>query len=397
MWHTNRNTSMEANTATMEHTVGEPKNSTFLYNNISLKPTAAPESNFEKVLEFYLNNILVTLLCIIGVIGNSLNLLVLTRRRLHAGLERLEQGAHLGLTALAVSDLLFCLTALPRAFLEPGKLHSSKSFALYYSMIGPCLLDIWIKTSTWLTVLLAISRYAAICHPMRGKYLVHITFIRLAIGFTFLFWILLHLPMFWSYTIDKIQLGDEKWIYFRDYGPYLKNPPLKTTFTYIFAVLGFFVPVIILILCNINLIWAVRESERLRRKHVRGQYRAINVTNRVTLTLIIIFLMLVLLILPSELVRFCQTISPPSHESYSTTYIALVVTNVLQAINFSFNFFLYCTLNSHFRNTLRQWLLRKEQVSHRAIYRYAPTQRSSSDCSTRSIIRQSAYLGQGNC
>ena len=57
-------------------------------------------------------------LCVIGVSGNILNLLVLTRRRFCSSLNNLESSANYGLIALAISDLCFCLVVLPHVFLS---------------------------------------------------------------------------------------------------------------------------------------------------------------------------------------------------------------------------------------------------------------------------------------
>ena len=57
-------------------------------------------------------------LCLIGVSGNILNLLVLTRRRFSSSLNKLESSANYGLIALAISDLCFCVMVLPHVFLS---------------------------------------------------------------------------------------------------------------------------------------------------------------------------------------------------------------------------------------------------------------------------------------
>ena len=47
-----------------------------------------------------------------GLLGNFLSLLVLTKEKMHKSLTKMEISAHIGLIALAVSDLLFCFMVL---------------------------------------------------------------------------------------------------------------------------------------------------------------------------------------------------------------------------------------------------------------------------------------------
>jgi hypothetical protein len=59
--------------------------------------------------EYVVNKIAAPTICSFGIVGNLLNLLVLTRKRLQCSMDRMEKSAHVGLVSLAVSDLMFCL------------------------------------------------------------------------------------------------------------------------------------------------------------------------------------------------------------------------------------------------------------------------------------------------
>jgi hypothetical protein len=59
--------------------------------------------------EYVVNKIAAPTICSFGTVGNLLNLLVLTRKRLQCSMDRMEKSAHVGLVSLAVSDLMFCL------------------------------------------------------------------------------------------------------------------------------------------------------------------------------------------------------------------------------------------------------------------------------------------------
>jgi len=68
-----------------------------------------------------INDFLAPAVCLFGVIGNALNLVVLTRRRLQHSMDGLERSVRLGLVALAVSDAVFCFVYLLATFLLPTR------------------------------------------------------------------------------------------------------------------------------------------------------------------------------------------------------------------------------------------------------------------------------------
>ena len=133
-------------------------------------------------------------------------------------------------------------------------------------MYGPCLQNIFMNTSTWLTVLMATGRYAAICRPLHARYLVEVKRTRIAMILIFFAWICLNIPMFWTYTIVEINCPPDKTsFYLLDQGLFVHYKFIKTVFMYIWAILGYFIPVIILIFCNAHLIAALKASFKMRK------------------------------------------------------------------------------------------------------------------------------------
>lgn len=105
-----------------------------------------------------------------GLLGNTLNLVVLTlRSRQSRG--RMERFAYTGLTALALADGLFCLTVLPHGVTSYYQrfLFHTLSFDLVYGLCGVGLFNTCVTCSTWLTVMLACGRYLAVCHPVKAR------------------------------------------------------------------------------------------------------------------------------------------------------------------------------------------------------------------------------------
>jgi len=68
------------------------------------------------IFKFYLASVVNPALCVFGVIGNVFNVIVLSRGQIKATLEcSMELAAHTGLVALAVSDIMYCVSAFMNA------------------------------------------------------------------------------------------------------------------------------------------------------------------------------------------------------------------------------------------------------------------------------------------
>jgi len=67
-------------------------------------------------------------LCVVGIVGNSMNVVVMTRRRLRTALDsNIETAARLGLLALTVADILCCFPPTNRfRFLSAGSWYSAR-------------------------------------------------------------------------------------------------------------------------------------------------------------------------------------------------------------------------------------------------------------------------------
>ncbi len=325
---------------------------------------------------FYVTVIVMPTVCLFGICGNILNIIVLTRRRMQASMDcTMERAAYIGLIALAVSDMLYCTTSLPEAFKGTEQvIFDRKSFRMFYEMYGKYVQNTFAYSSTWLTLIMAGSRYAAICHPFIAREFVQASTTITGIVVTFVFWSLLALPYIWTYQVSEIPCpstngGEGNVSYFMlDTGLLNGNPTLKTTFTYIWTFLGFFIPVASLAYCNFHLIQALRESYRVR-KECRVHARTQQAGNKITPTLIAIVAMFLVLVTPSEVIQFGYFIVKRSQTD--TVLTLMVIFNAMHAMNFAINFVLYCVVNVHFRSTLKDLLFcfRPRRGQHQLLQR----------------------------
>ena len=129
------------------------------------------ESANPEIYELLLQSVLVPTICCLGILGNALSILVLTRQRIRRSVKTPDQIVHVGLVSLAVSDMIVCLSTLPQAFIPEFYVAfpDGPTLVFYYQMYSTGLITTFSLISTWLIVVTAAMRYAVICYPLRSR------------------------------------------------------------------------------------------------------------------------------------------------------------------------------------------------------------------------------------
>lgn len=153
-------------------------------------------------------------LCVFGIVGNVFNVLVLSRRRMKVAMDytTMEQAAYIGLIALAVSDALYCVSGLADALNSRAQtaFKAEDVAHMYAQLYGPYFQNTFMHTGSWLTVIMAAGRYAAICRPLQARYLLGVRCTLLAVAVTFVVWTLLELPIIWTYEVGRSVLTESQ-------------------------------------------------------------------------------------------------------------------------------------------------------------------------------------------
>ena len=104
-------------------------------------------------LSDFIKTKLVPTVCLFGIVGNSLTLVVLAFEQLRSAVGA-ERKVNVWLQALAVSDLLLCVVLLPHGLMTYGGrlIYASFSFQLLYQAYGSAVINNFMLTSTWLTI-----------------------------------------------------------------------------------------------------------------------------------------------------------------------------------------------------------------------------------------------------
>ena len=216
----------------------------------------------EAIEEFIYGNVFLPV-CLFGIGGNLLNFVVLSQKSLTYMMERMEKSAHYGLIALAVSDLFVCVAALPSVFYGTGKTnggfaHASFDFRLVHKLYGNAVINTFMLSSTWLTVTIAVSRYIAICHPLRARQVIGNTFTVASLVAVFVVSVLFNVPRFLCQEPKSVDRGGR--VYFAFPGPLTRHRAVQVTYLWTYFTVGIIVPLCVLVFCNCHLIKTLRLS-----------------------------------------------------------------------------------------------------------------------------------------
>ncbi|GAB1597437.1 pyrokinin-1 receptor-like [Argonauta hians] len=394
--------------------------------NSSLSNTTSgpgiPENEVLSAIGKAIMDVGVPIVCAIGLLGNLLNMLVLSREKMQRNLSKMEKSAHYGMIALAFSDFMFCLLAVTYTIMPAPECFESRSVILYFNLLLSPSITIFIITSTMMIVYMAAERYLAVCHPFKARRIISLRRTRIIITMVFVGCTLATTPIFMENGIVKENYDG------RDFYKIYKvfDHKIIVIRRLCWSVLFDLLPCGLLIYFNTCLIYSIKKAKKLRmnmaplneerrgtinrnsanfsyrhkqRSHsgctvtnasttdvslrpennsvfrdeneIRGaeieahlrtegrSMRSQSVTHRrrhtetalnsVTATLVSIVVMFLVLVSPSEILKFSFYLS---HVDSAVTNIIRDITNFMQALNFSANFILYCVMNKYFRETL---------------------------------------------
>jgi len=199
-------------------------------------------------------------ICTFGIVGILLTLIVLSRKSMRTS-------TNCYLMALSVADLAF-LVLLASLFV-PSAAQQSHVFHIY-AVYAAVMTNVTLMASIWLTVVLAIERYVAICRPFLAARVCTIRAAVVAIGVVFALALASRLPNFWEHRITwyrdpkannrsvayavmtELAFDD---VYVRLY-PWLVD-----------AALASIVPFMALLVLNMSLVREVRRSTRYLQHH----------------------------------------------------------------------------------------------------------------------------------
>ncbi|XP_049876949.1 G-protein coupled receptor dmsr-1-like isoform X2 [Pectinophora gossypiella] len=362
--------------------------------NISIKPDTCGycEGDFRDVVQAYnrIHGYVSLLICTIGVIANTMNVAVLTRRDMAAApINRL-------LKWLAVADVFVMLEYVPFAIYKylvlPEKLDFPYSWAMYL-LFHMHFAQILHTASICLTLSLAIWRYIAIKYSDRSHILCTERRCSIAILTSFILPPILCTPTFMVFDIHMKKLDeagvDVAYHVDADY----QGTLYQATF-WVHAVLMKLLPCSILTVISVWLIRALysanQHQKNLRNysacpaaeKMVKRQHKADKRTDRTTKMLLAVLLLFLVTELPQGILGLMSGLLGWCFFKRCYDLFGELM-DFLALLNGAINFILYCTMSRQFRQTFRQMLLQPH------LARFMPPHPSHSDSQNQNTVKTS--------
>lgn len=322
-------------------------------NGTSSAPT--PESPYSQLLDssrFWIQRVLVPMITIVGVVGNTVTIVIMTRRRMRSSTNSY-------LAALAICDMLYllCIFALSlkhyQFIQEQGLLIYYRCFPLIVMLADACS-----NTSVWLTATFTMERYIAVCHPIRGKVLCTESRARKAILAVFIFCFSFTLPTTFEYSVtekyDPVTNVTKPSLGASELG---KNQLYKKIFYWLTVVLFTVIPFLLLAIFNAFLVRSVHISRKQRsRMTQRTDSSRDNQENKITVMLIAVVILFFVCQLPTAVALLYTSIRSPEPDTDEERLMLTLgnIFNFLMTINAAGNFILYCLLSQKYRRTFLQ-------------------------------------------
>ena len=303
-------------------------------------------------LQFACDVVIGTPLVTIGIIANILSFVVLSRQKNRMTTTVLLQ-------ALAVCDTLILLVvlllrSLPNFHILSGTDTLSVYVKVHYSSMFVCLFPVMYflrLTDTWLTTLLTIDRYIAVCLPLQVHRLCTLSRAYKNMAMVFALALIFSTPRFF-----ERRLTDENCHGIT--GTSLLDNRAYTILYQVmcFSVVMYAVPMTLLVCMNWRLLRELRRSNTFRAtlsKTQQSAHKVMSAKKSVTLIVVIV----VLVCIACNLIAAVTHILWSLHRCFSwMTYLVApratlsIISNAVVTLNSSINFFIYCLCSRNFRN-----------------------------------------------
>lgn len=324
--------------------------------------------------------------CVFGIAGIILTVVVLSRKTMRTS-------TNCYLIALSLADL-FYLTLLALMLTNGSTTSESANggdiphlLVMIYNTYASILMQVLLMTSVWLTVILAVERYVAICRPFAAVRLCTVTKARLVIGTVFLAALGARLPNFWeTRLVSHRDPATNTTVYYMESTDLCENELYTTVYAILVdALLVSVVPFVLLVVMNALLISQVRKSTRYLTRGSRGS-AGCSVAQKEELQVTVMLISVVVVFFVCTAPYLCYTAVNSVNSFGSSPGIRLLryVTILLLTLKSAVNFIVYCWFSEKFWATLKA-ILRL----NRCVGRGAGKSRDDTEtCSFRLVSRQ---------
>ncbi|XP_033746953.1 FMRFamide receptor-like [Pecten maximus] len=293
-------------------------------------------------------------MCVFGIVGNSLALIILFRHRP-------TRSTTILLIAIAFADLAFIASTIVnvvsliiRSFYPEHAKEVSMSLIIPFSVYLSPLPG---RISNWLVTLISLERLVAVTRPLKVK---QICTKKLMLALSIVIPLsvaILTSPKLWLYEVKEVTLPDGNITKIITLGSIGRQKELFEVYYVISEALLRFVPMGLSAVCNaiiIAVLFLQAKWRNRKQNYTVGQQPAGD-ERQITKTLLTITCVFIICLLPSTISRLMILFDPnSSHVNYSSNVHTLLtlIGLITESFNSSINFVIYVTMNNAYRRQL---------------------------------------------
>lgn len=293
----------------------------------------------QKLFEFWSNGILLNVVGVLGILGNILSMIILSRPQMRSSINYLLIGLARCDTVLILTSIL--LFGVPAIYPYTGYLR------YYYLRLLPEISQVVYPiamsaqtASVYLTLTVTLERYVAVCHPLRARALCTYGRARIYVVVIIIFSICYNVPRFFEVNISEYNDREFGFVYC------IGASELRSNISYIsfyihwmYLIFIYFIPFLSITFFNSMIYQQVRKANRERQKLSRTEKREIGLATMLFCVVIVFLCCNILALLNNVIESFSGDIYDP----------VVKTSNLLVTINSSVNFIIYVIFGEKFK------------------------------------------------
>ncbi|XP_015923477.1 probable G-protein coupled receptor AH9.1 [Parasteatoda tepidariorum] len=325
---------------------------TSVFNTTSYPLPSDNTNEAVEKLKFITYGIISSIIIGLGILGNSINLAVLTR-------PNLKGVTFVYLTWLAISDLMSLVVSLSSMFRLHGMQPRSYIAAVYYAHVEMPLVNAFMASSVFLVVALTVDRYFSVCLPTRFKEVHNTQRAKRSIAAAYICAFALYIPVCFQKHPVEVQFANKTEYIACEYSKITSHTAFKV-YLMIKEVIVRLGPVVLLAILNTTIIITFRKTIKKRRdllsmsntnstgQQREGSSKRYREERRLVILLAGIVILFFIGMTPAAVLTILISDDREFHFGFQ---LFRAFANTLELSNYAMNFYVYCMCSSEIRRT----------------------------------------------
>jgi len=327
-------------------------NETLQFNNQSGELTSNQPVVIHPLV-FWIQALVIPLVDIVGVSGNSISIYVLLTDK------KTFLTGNIYLIALAVADtlsMIFSYAGIGILYLIP-----SLETSLIFWTLKPGFLWLMVCTASashWIITIFTVERFFAVCYPLASVNKASRRRTAILLMFVYVFCLITNIPVFFEKQPVQIENSRSYKLVLTEFG---RNRIYTIVFIFFHIIAYVIIPIPVIMILNVVLIRALIRARAQREVMVQSTHEAEK--SRVTVTLVTIVILFFVCHAPYAILSILYTVGVLDLKHWTYSVISSIVTLLLH-VNATGNFVLYGLASVQFRNRLISIFLCRGQTKN---------------------------------